>query len=294
VTLQARSGRFYRIQEQWWEDELVSIWTDVTDVISRKRALQQAHSELSALNRQLVELSETDSLTGLANRRRFGVQLERAQQAVVEGAQAAVAIFDLDFFKAVNDRYGHDAGDVVLVEAAKMLQVHQGDDICVARLGGEEFGMVFRGMEVAKVLAVCEELRRAFSQGHFRIGAQRLRVTVSVGVAPLTEYRNQSVSLKKADDSLWKAKSAGRDCVMFELSWPHVRDGGDDLQVVTDIRADDEPLSPEALREKYALPVNQHPVFTRPHWQEAVRRRETVDDYWGWVSYKIEARSQDQ
>lgn len=57
--------------------------------------------------------------------------------------------------------------------------------------------MVFRGMEVAKVLAVCEELRRAFSQGHFRIGAQRLRVTVSVGVAPLTEYRNQSVSLKK-------------------------------------------------------------------------------------------------
>jgi len=294
VTLQARSGRFYRIQEQWWEDELVSIWTDVTDVISRKRALQQAHSELSALNRQLVELSETDSLTGLANRRRFGVQLERAQQAVVEGAHAAVAIFDLDFFKAVNDRYGHDAGDVVLVEAAKMLQVHQGDDICVARLGGEEFGMVFRGMEVADVLAVCEDLRRAFSQGHFRIGAQRLRVTVSVGVAPLTESRNQSVSLKKADDSLWKAKSAGRDCVMFELSWPHVRDGVDDLQVITDILADDEPLSPEALREKYALPVNQHPVFTRPHWQDAVRRRETVDDYWGWVSYEIEARSQDQ
>ena len=141
----------------------------MTDVISRKRALQQAHSELSALNRQLVELSETDSLTGLANRRRFGVQLERAQQAVIEGSHGAVAIFDLDFFKAVNDRYGHDAGDVVLVEAARMLQAHQSNDVCVARLGGEEFAMVFRGMEVADVLAICEDLRRAFSQGHFSI-----------------------------------------------------------------------------------------------------------------------------
>lgn len=80
---------------------------------------------------------------------------------------------------------------------------------------------------------------------------------------------------------------------MFESRWPHVRDGVDDLQVFTNIRVDDEPLTPEALREKYALPANQHPGFTRSQWQEAVQRRETVDDYWGWVSYKIEARSQD-
>uniref|UniRef100_UPI000D33EEE9 sensor domain-containing diguanylate cyclase n=1 Tax=unclassified Variovorax TaxID=663243 RepID=UPI000D33EEE9 len=300
LTMRARTGRFYRVQEQAWDTGgTACVWTDVTELIQREDALRAAHRELSLLNRRLIDLSETDALTGLPNRRRFNTALQSAQAVVQGGAQAAVAIIDLDYFKSINDRFGHDMGDVALVDVSRRLRALVPGQVPIARLGGEEFGLVFEAMPLVEAHACVEAVRQAFSDKPFVAASQVVPLTVSIGIAPLMSSRDASTSLKEADMALLRAKARGRDCVVLAgENAAAERDGASDDAAGSAAAAfsiaafaDEAELSATGLRDKYA-PALEHPAFALANWERAVRDGTTLDHYWGWVEYQISASLQ--
>lgn len=224
VTMRARTGRYYRIEEQSWEGGIASIWTDVTTLLDRKAQLKAANEALAQLNAKLREAAETDPLTGLPNRRRFDAALKELAQrpgsvsGTAGGMQAdlpaaCVGILDLDHFKSVNDRLGHDAGDAVLVEAAKRLRDALPVDAFIARLGGEEFGLLFRNASLEKARRAAHVLCERLAKVPFLFEGVEIRVTASIGVASF-DRAAPSASLKRADHALFEAKSRGRNRVV--------------------------------------------------------------------------------
>ncbi|MFM9926023.1 diguanylate cyclase [Variovorax sp. H27-G14] len=300
LTMRARNGRFYRVQEQPWDaGGIACVWTDVTELIQREDALRAAHRELSLLNRKLIDLSETDALTGLPNRRRFNSAMQSAQAVVESGAQASLAIIDLDYFKSINDRFGHDVGDVALVEVARRLRALVPGQVPLARLGGEEFGLVFDTMPLTEAHACVEAVRQAFSAHPFVTGSEAIPLTVSIGIAPMLADRDASASLREADQALLRAKARGRDCVVLagqhaaagrEHAWGDAHGAGAAAFSMDDF-ADELDLGATGLRDKYA-PAPEHPAFALANWERAVRDGTTLDHYWGWVEYQISASLQ--
>jgi len=162
-----------------------------------------AHEAAAAIARAdemrlLAGMAQTDPLTGLANRRAWDARLQRA---VAERQRFAVAIIDIDNFKRFNDTYGHPAGDRLLCDTAAAWrgQLRGGD--LLARLGGEEFGLLLFDCDLAAANEVTERLRRLVT------GAQ----TCSVGLALRADGEPVEVTLARADRALYEAKAAGRD-----------------------------------------------------------------------------------
>lgn len=158
---------------------------------------------------RLSDAALVDSLTGLSNRRAYREAVGRGQSQT-GGVGACVAMLDIDHFKQVNDRYGHEAGDIVLqgfAEVAKRI-VREGD--MVARIGGEEFACFFPDTTLPQALAVCDRLRSEISSTIFRAGNHAIAVTVSGGVAQLGSD-GIDAALKIADMALYRAKQAGRN-----------------------------------------------------------------------------------
>lgn len=174
-----------------------------------ERQLELAQHRLSEENAQLVQASLTDELTGLPNRRAAGVHLDRAfVHATNDGAPLVLGIIDIDFFKAINDRYGHPVGDEVLVEVGRRLDVHSGPDVFVARLGGEEFvTIIARPLEEARVL--CEAMRAAVARAELAHP-----VTVSIGLTHCARGDVPGDIYSRADLALYRAKHAGRNRVV--------------------------------------------------------------------------------
>ena len=158
---------------------------------------------------RLSDAALVDSLTGLSNRLAYREAVARGQPN--EGdIGACVAMLDIDHFKAVNDRHGHDAGDIVLrgfAEVARRI-VREGD--MVARIGGEEFAFYFPNTTLPHALAVCDRLRSELGSTIFRAGTNAISVTVSGGVAALGPD-GIDAALKIADLALYRAKQAGRN-----------------------------------------------------------------------------------
>lgn len=167
-------------------------------------------SERKAIEERLSDAAMTDPLTGVANRRAFDAALA-ARLDVASGQPAVMAIFDLDHFKAVNDRYGHAAGDQVLSDFADVLRdaVRSGD--IVARLGGEEFAAVIQGdLDAARI--VCERIRQKVEEMRSDVGnGCTVRVTVSTGIAPILPCGSALDALAAADVGLYRAKAEGRN-----------------------------------------------------------------------------------
>jgi len=165
---------------------------------------------------RMIELSLTDELTGLPNRRAF---MQRLQDEVARahryGTPLALAIIDIDRFKPINDRYGHSAGDAVLREYARhVLSAFRHHDL-VARYGGEEFAVLFPGTPPAGVIRALEKAR-ARVRGHVvDIGEARLPLpTFSAGVAMLHPGENGQDLIRRADQALYQAKRGGRDRIV--------------------------------------------------------------------------------
>ena len=174
-------------------------------ITAKRRAEQRA--------REATLLASTDELTGIANRRAFMGQLDREIAGATEfGWPLAVALFDVDHFKSVNDRYGHAVGDRVLQSiAARAAAVVRGGDL-VGRLGGEEFGILMPGASREEAAIVAERLRVAMETA--REPAESLpAVTVSVGIATHEGQRSAAELLAAADAALYAAKGAGRNRV---------------------------------------------------------------------------------
>jgi diguanylate cyclase (GGDEF)-like protein len=166
----------------------------------------------------LRKLAQTDSLTGLANRRTLDEFLEREWRRAVQTQRPLSLLFvDIDHFKAFNDRYGHQAGDEVLARIGQCLaeRVRRPGDL-VARYGGEEFVAVLTGTDSVGALSVAESLRKAVTElGIEHVASEQGRVTVSVGAASWQGVVADSVHsvVKAADEALYRAKAIGRNTV---------------------------------------------------------------------------------
>lgn len=167
------------------------------------------------IRRQWERAASTDYLTGLANRLTLGQEGEsRLSRARSHGDPLAIAVVDVDHFKQINDRYGHDVGDRALQHVAARLQgACRGNDL-PARQGGEEFVIVFDRTEASQAHAAGERIRRAVEAVPFLADGQPRTITVSIGVAALTSGDQQFQDLiRRADQALYAAKSGGRNRV---------------------------------------------------------------------------------
>ena len=163
-----------------------------------------------------LEAAVTDVLTGLHNRRYMASQLSSMVARANHGGDSiAVLILDLDHFKAINDSFGHDAGDEVLREFAVRVATNVRAVDLPCRLGGEEFVVVMPGTSLEDAQRIAERIRRDVSQVPFRIAStgEQLNVTVSVGVAASVEGDTPESLLKRADQGVYEAKKLGRDKV---------------------------------------------------------------------------------
>lgn len=160
--------------------------------------------------RELRRLSETDPLTGIMNRRHF---LEKAGQLSAQGSDIPIAILvlDLDNFKSINDRFGHSAGDVVLMEFTRRCLAVIGDAGMFARFGGEEFVLLLSNTTASSAMALAERVRAATDAEPFAIQGNSLVASVSIGVAMRLDAERLEQTISRADEALYVAKRAGRN-----------------------------------------------------------------------------------
>ena len=209
-------------------DDAVSADASPAEIALRAKALiarKQQTDALRATVRSGLHAAITDPLTGLYNRRYLEPHLARlAEQAAASGHGFAVMMLDIDHFKAVNDAYGHAAGDRVLVQAADRLRENLRAIDLVARVGGEEFFIAMPRTSVRQAKLAADRLRRTIHNTLFDVGEAHapIHVTISVGVAVSDQDGLDAFPLTKlcdcADKALYVAKSAGRNQVAMGKS----------------------------------------------------------------------------
>jgi diguanylate cyclase (GGDEF)-like protein len=180
--------------------------------------IKRLQDELEEKNRELERLSTRDGLTGLFNHRHIhGLLEEEFERAERSRDRVSVAMFDLDHFKTVNDRFGHQAGDRVLVQLAEILNDTAREIDRLGRYGGEEFIALLPDTDVADAAVFVERVRREVARHRFDIGrGEPLRLTISAGVAtyPWQGVDTPETLVRLADAALYAAKAAGRDRVV--------------------------------------------------------------------------------
>ena len=176
---------------------------DVTDIAVGRIELEHA-------NAQLRHLSRTDRLTGLNNRGFWEECLvSEFQRTMRYGKPSSLIMFDIDHFKKVNDTYGHDCGDEALIQFSKQLNDMFPNDL-TARLGGEEFVILFKGTELETVKQALENFRLTIAETPINCEEQSLSITVSMGVHNQYEEHLDGM-LKVADSNLYQSKQNGRN-----------------------------------------------------------------------------------
>lgn len=180
--------------------------------ISMARTLLEARSAaLQDANVQLERLANTDGLTGLLNRRCLMQRAEGLSALASPTWAMAVILADVDHFKAYNDTYGHLAGDEVLRQLAEVLRGVTRESDLIGRYGGEEFCLILPGTAMEEALVIGERLRRAVAHTKW----PRRAITLSVGVALVSQPDQFLAAFKSADDALYECKRKGRDQVRF-------------------------------------------------------------------------------
>ncbi|MBI5815419.1 MAG: GGDEF domain-containing protein [Nitrospinae bacterium] len=159
-----------------------------------------------------------DDLTQVGNRRAFNESLgEEAKWVVRNNSVSCVAMVDIDFFKKINDKYGHAIGDKALVAIARQLMETTSMVAEVFRYGGEEFAVIISGAKIEQGLELMEKGRKSVFEQEFVIRDKTEEITISIGVALISPDRSAEESVKLADDALYLAKKSGRNNVKSEL-----------------------------------------------------------------------------
>ncbi len=182
--------------------------------------LEEKNSKIQAMSNKMkaaIQDSETDFLTGLANRRSFERKLGAlCERASLTDSKFCVAICDIDLFKSVNDRFGHDTGDRVIKLVGSILRDHCGAFGEAFRFGGEEFVILFEGMGANEAYEMIDSARADLAnrkivkrETHEALG----KLSFSAGLACSSQTLEASKLLKFADLALYEAKAAGRDCI---------------------------------------------------------------------------------
>ena len=191
----------------------MAMWWHFGVEVRQRRQIEAQSGELERVNRELQNMAFTDSLTGLPNRRDFDQAVARELAAIARGGQAAGMIeFDLDFFKEINDKNGHAAGDEVLRQIAFLVggTVRKAD--MFARYGGEEFILLLPGTPLKGAYVTAEKLRKLIESRVFRADGSEVRLTASFGV---TELKSGPAinCYRSVDRALYHAKQKGRNRV---------------------------------------------------------------------------------
>ena len=217
---------------------------------SLQEELKQLAEQLQEANQRLLSMSRTDGLTGIANRRHLEERLEEMYEHSKRlNEPVAVVMCDIDKFKSVNDTYGHQAGDAVLVQVARILEGAAREVDRVGRYGGEEFMLILAGTVLDAAVTFAERVRRDVESYVFTFEGGTLRRTASFGVAAVPHPRlsNCDSLVKAADDALYVAKETGRNRV--------IRFDGEEFNAHLQAAADDT-----------AIPADR-PV-ERPQWRD--------------------------
>lgn len=161
---------------------------------------------------QTRQLSITDGLTNLYNRRHFEMTFEREfKRSRRYKSDLSLAVIDIDLFKTFNDTYGHSCGDYVLKELAYLLVQNFRQTDMIFRYGGEEFAILLTETPLENVVIPMERLRKAVEENHFRYKGQDLKVTISGGISSDKDIDNSWDMFDKADKALYNAKENGRN-----------------------------------------------------------------------------------
>ncbi len=183
-------------------------------------SLERANRQLKEANEKLLKLSVTDDRTNLLNDRYLRRRLqEEFKRAVRYSTPLSVMMLDLDHFKQINDKYGHDCGDQVLREFGRLVTENAREIDIVGRFGGEEFLMLLPNTDGIRAAIVAERVRKAAEEHVYRYKELLVRVTVSAGIASVPanrEARTEGDLLKAADTALYRAKQASRNKVIVD------------------------------------------------------------------------------
>ncbi|RMF15630.1 MAG: GGDEF domain-containing protein [Gammaproteobacteria bacterium] len=199
---------FYR-QSRFTEDELSLLETLLGVLVYPLRNVLAYQDAINA--------AMTDALTGVGNKRAFDYNLHR-EVALTRRYRTDLSLimFDVDWFKRINDTYGHAAGDEILQEMANLIRDNLRQTDQCFRFGGEEFVVILGKTNLPQARLVAERLRTAVANHTFLEGRENIRASISIGVAHLQPGDTRDTLLKRADDALYAAKRAGRNRVMAE------------------------------------------------------------------------------
>lgn len=200
---------------------------DELELIARTRSMLQLAATLKRMRRQNEELrasyermewmARTDMLTKLPNRRDFLEKLERSLASATRHHRSLVlAMADIDDFKAVNDRYGHYAGDMVLEQVSALMRDAVRTDDYIARWGGEEFILLFSDTDLEGGRIIAEKIRRLAAERSWEFEGQPISVTFSIGVCASDGSGDMNDLLRRADEALYEGKTAGRNTVVVK------------------------------------------------------------------------------
>ena len=193
---------------------------DAGELIARVNTqlrLKTLHDELLEKTKKLSKMADRDGLTGLYNHRYYQDKLaEEFARAKRYKLPLSNILMDIDFFKKINDTYGHTAGDIILKGIGSMLRGSTRKEIDTpARYGGEEFAIILPHTELSRAIKVAERLRKAVAEHPFKISTGHISITMSFGVAaiPHAEIEDKQALIKASDKALYKAKEKGRNRV---------------------------------------------------------------------------------
>lgn len=162
-----------------------------------------------------IDEARTDALTGLGNRRAFDVELVAHETRWRDGESFSLLLIDVDHFKSFNDVYGHQAGDEMLRAVADVLKRRTDEFGFATRYGGEEFAVMLPEMCLEEAASVAEVLRKMLDGHEYPFRGDELHVTVSIGVAEAVASDTAKDLVVHADECLYRAKEAGRNCVRY-------------------------------------------------------------------------------
>ena len=176
-------------------------------------AEERLHAQSRQIESQTLE-ARTDALTQVANRRAFDHELAQCiAELARDGKPASLLLMDVDHFKHFNDVHGHQAGDEVLRQVARVLRHCTTETELVARYGGEEFAIIFRGAPLMPVRHTAERIRVAVAATAIRFEGKELHVTVSAGLAELQSSEDEATFIQRVDEALYASKKDGRNCI---------------------------------------------------------------------------------
>lgn len=171
--------------------------------------------------RRLEAVAGTDSLTGLLNRQAFEIVFQQAMlDSTRRSGPLCAILFDIDFFKMVNDNHGHLAGDCILQQIAKITKDAVRESDIVTRWGGEEFLILLKECPLIQATSIAEKLRHVISEYDFSLPSGKLSLTASLGVTEYTPRETLNSFFARADQALYKAKSGGRNRTEISPSIP--------------------------------------------------------------------------